>query len=81
MDATAVEYKRIRAEPRPESRARPEAKLMRARIVRQIQSLLTADTTVIAETGNSWFNGVALKLPGGATSALDAAVILLKSVV
>jgi indolepyruvate decarboxylase len=39
---------------------------MRAEIVRQIQSLLTADTTVIAETGDSWFNGVALKLPGGA---------------
>jgi pyruvate decarboxylase len=65
-EATAAEFKRIRAEPRPESRARPEAKLMRAEIVRQIQSLVTADTTVIAETGDSWFNGVALKLPGGA---------------
>jgi pyruvate decarboxylase len=65
-DATAVENKRIRAEPRSESRARPEAKLMRAEIVRQIQSLITANTTVIAETGDSWFNGVALKLPGGA---------------
>jgi pyruvate decarboxylase len=65
-EATAVEFKRISAEPRPESRARPEAKLMRAEIVRQIQSLLTADTTVIAETGDSWFNGAALKLPGGA---------------
>ncbi len=65
-EATTMEFKRIRAEPRPESRARPEAKLMRAEIVRQIQSLLTADTTVIAETGDSWFNGVALKLPGGA---------------
>jgi pyruvate decarboxylase len=64
-DATAVQYKRIRAEPRFESRTAPEAKLMRAEIVRQIQSLLTADTTVIAETGDSWFNGVALKLPGG----------------
>ena len=61
-----MEFKRIRAEPRPESRAQPEAKLMRAEIVRQIQSLLTADTTVIAETGDSWFNGMALKLPGGA---------------
>jgi pyruvate decarboxylase len=65
-EATAVEFKRICAEPRPESRARTETKLMRAEIVRQIQSLLTADTTVIAETGDSWFNGVALKLPGGA---------------
>jgi pyruvate decarboxylase len=65
-EATAVEFKRICAEPRPESRARTETKLMRAEIVRQIQSLLTADTTVIAETGDSWFNGVALKLLGGA---------------
>ena len=65
-DATAVQYKRIRAEPRSETGAAPEAKLMRAEIVRQIQSLLTADTTVIAETGDSWFNGMALKLPGGA---------------
>jgi pyruvate decarboxylase len=65
-DATAVEYKRIRAEPRSDSGAAPEAKLMRVEIVRQIQSLLTADTTVIAETGDSWFNGMALNLPGGA---------------
>jgi pyruvate decarboxylase len=65
-DATMVEYKRIRAEPRSESGAASDAKLTRAEIVRQIQSLLTADTTVIAETGDSWFNGVALKLPGGA---------------
>jgi pyruvate decarboxylase len=65
-DATALEYRRIRTEPRSEIPARPEAKLIRAEIVRQIQSLLTADTTVIAETGDSWFNGVALKLPSGA---------------
>jgi pyruvate decarboxylase len=65
-DATMVEYKRIRAEPRPESRAEPEVKLRRAEVVRQIQSVLTADTTVLAETGDSWFNGMALKLPGGA---------------
>jgi pyruvate decarboxylase len=64
-DATAVQYKRIRAEPRFESGAAPETKLMRSEIVRQIQSLLTADTTLIAETGDSWFNGVELKLPGG----------------
>src|SRR5208283_3480056 len=33
---------------------------------RQIAALVTSDTTVIAETGDSWFNGVHLKLPGGA---------------
>ena len=65
-DATTAEYERIRAEPRPESHAGSQAKLMRAVVVGQIQSLITADTTVIAETGDSWFNGTALKLPGGA---------------
>jgi len=65
-DATLVEYKRIRAEPQPERHAEPKKKLMRVEVVRQIQSLVTADTTVIAETGDSWFNGTALKLPGGA---------------
>jgi indolepyruvate decarboxylase len=65
-DATAVEYKRMGSQPRRENGAQPKAKLMRAEIVRQIQSLLTVDTTVIAETGDSWFNGTSLKLPGGA---------------
>jgi pyruvate decarboxylase len=65
-DATMIEYERIRSEPLPESPAKPEAKLMRAEVVRQIRPLVTADTTVIVETGDSWFNGMALKLPGGA---------------
>ena len=65
-DATIIEYQRIRAEPRPEIPAKPDAKLTRTEVVRQIQSLLTANSTVLAETGDSWFNGVKLKLPGGA---------------
>jgi indolepyruvate decarboxylase len=65
-DATMVEYERIRPEPPPEKPARPDAKLTRAEVVRQIKPLVTAEATVIAETGDSWFNGVALKLPGGA---------------
>jgi indolepyruvate decarboxylase len=39
---------------------------MRAEIVRQIRPLVTAHTTVLAETGDSWFNGMMLKLPRGA---------------
>jgi TPP-dependent 2-oxoacid decarboxylase len=58
-----IEYKRIRVDLRPESAAKPDAKLVRAEIVRQIHPLLTADTTVIAETGDSWFNAIGLKLP------------------
>jgi indolepyruvate decarboxylase len=70
-DATMIEYERIRSERPPENPANPDAKLMRAEVVRQIRPLITADTTVIAETGDSWFNGMALKLPGGARFEIE----------
>ncbi|MGO8846598.1 MAG: alpha-keto acid decarboxylase family protein [Methylocella sp.] len=70
-DATMIEYARIRSERPPENPAKPDAKLMRAEVVRQIRPLITADTTVIAETGDSWFNGMALKLPGGACFEIE----------
>ncbi len=65
-DATMIEYARIRSERPPEPVAEPGAKLMRSEIVRQVRPLVTADTTVLAETGDSWFNGLQLKLPDGA---------------
>jgi indolepyruvate decarboxylase len=65
-NATTIEYARIRPEQPPEHPAAPDAKLMRAEMVRQIRPLVTAATTVIAETGDSWFNGIALALPDGA---------------
>jgi pyruvate decarboxylase len=65
-DATMTEFKRVRSEPAPEAPAKPDAKLVRAEVVRQIRPLVTANTTVFAETGDAWFNGTALKLPGGA---------------
>jgi pyruvate decarboxylase len=65
-DATMVEYRRIRPELAPETPAAPAAKLMRAEIVRQLRPIVSPDTTVIAETGDSWFNGMKLRLPGGA---------------
>lgn len=63
---TMVEYGRLRTKPRVEIVANPEAKLMRAEMVRQIRPLVTSNTTVLAETGDSWFNGVQLELPHGA---------------
>jgi pyruvate decarboxylase len=69
--ATMVEYQRIRSHPRPQQAAKPDAKLERIEIFRQVQGLITADTTVIAETGDSWFNGMALKLPGGARFEIE----------
>ena len=65
-DASMVEYDRIRTVPVTVTAAAPDAKLMRAEIVRQIRPLVTESTTVIAETGDSWFNGISLKLPEGA---------------
>ena len=72
-DATMAQFKRIGPEPRHDSAtaADPGAKLKRTEIVRQIQSLLTAETTVIAETGDSWFNGIGMKLPGGARFEIE----------
>ena len=70
-NATMIEYARIRSERPPENPAKPDAKLMRAEVVRQIRPLITADTTVIAETGDSWFNGMTLKLPGGARFEIE----------
>jgi pyruvate decarboxylase len=69
--ATMTEFNRIRMErPRPQP-AKPDAKLTRAELFRQVQALLAADTTVIAETGDSWFNGVAMTLPRGARFEIE----------
>lgn len=65
-DATMIEYARIRTDRPAEPVAKADAKLTRAEIVRQLRPLVTADTTVIAETGDSWFNGLQLKLPADA---------------
>jgi pyruvate decarboxylase len=70
-EATMVEYKRIRSEPPLEAPARPDTKLTRTEIVRQIQDLVTSDCTIIAETGDSWFNGIRLRLPDGARFEIE----------
>ncbi|HTO61665.1 MAG TPA: thiamine pyrophosphate-binding protein [Bradyrhizobium sp.] len=70
-DATMAEFARIGPEPRRQGAAHPSEKLRRTEVVRQIQSLLTAETTLLAETGDSWFNGVAMKLPGGARFEIE----------
>lgn len=70
-DATMLQFPRLRIEHAPTEAAAPDATLTRAEIVRQIQSIVTEDTTVIAETGDSWFNGLGLKLPGGARFEIE----------
>jgi pyruvate decarboxylase len=70
-EATMIEYKRIRSEPPREAPAAPDTKLTRTEIVRQIQGLVTSDCTILAETGDSWFNGIRLKLPEGARFEIE----------
>ena len=69
--ATFVEYQRLRVEPQKANPAKSDAKLTRAEVVRQVQTLLTADATLIVETGDSWFNGMGMKLPGGARFEIE----------
>jgi pyruvate decarboxylase len=42
------------------------AKLTTAALMAQVQAMLTPEMAVVAETGDSWFNGVKLRLPEGA---------------
>jgi pyruvate decarboxylase len=46
-------------------------KLTRKAIAKEVQALLTSETTVFVETGDSWFNGVQLRLPYGADFEIE----------
>ncbi len=65
------EFRRLRPVPAPVPAAPPEAALSRVEMMRQIQALLTGDTTLIVETGDSWFNGTRLALPDGARFEIE----------
>lgn len=65
-DSTMVEYNRLRPDPFVVHTAAEEDELTRKEIQRQLQQLVTSDTTLFIETGDSWFNGTQLKLPRGA---------------
>jgi pyruvate decarboxylase len=44
----------------------PGSKLTTLALMSQVQAVLGPETTVLAETGDSWFNGLKLRLPAGA---------------
>lgn len=48
-----------------------EARLTNDEMTRQINALLTGDTTLCAETGDSWFNAMRMDLPRGARVELE----------
>ncbi|KAK6850384.1 pyruvate decarboxylase (predicted) [Apiospora arundinis] len=71
-DRTIVEYNRLRVDPplAPATLDR-QSPLTRCEVARQVQALLTPETTVFADTGDSWFNGIHLSLPHGARFEIE----------
>jgi len=65
-DATMVEYNRLRLDPPLSHASHGQEKINRKEVARRTQLLLNSETTVFAETGDSWFNGIQLQLPRGA---------------
>jgi pyruvate decarboxylase len=58
-------YERIRTEYAPELPMKPDKPLTTRRLFNQIEQILDSNSVVIAETGDSWFNGMKLRLPKG----------------
>jgi TPP-dependent 2-oxoacid decarboxylase len=58
-------YKRIRGEAPIEKASHSKETLSTRRLFARIQEMLTSRSVVIAETGDSWFNCMKLKLPEG----------------
>lgn len=61
--ASRVAYDRVREEAPTRAPGSPDTPLTTRQLFSRIQSMLGPDTAVIAETGDSWFNGMGLVLP------------------
>lgn len=68
---TMIEYERLRPDPPMVHVAAKEDVLTRKETSRQIQNMLSANTSLFVETGDSWFNGIQLKLPPGAQFEIE----------
>lgn len=64
-DASLKSFDRFRR-TEPSSPSSPDKKLFTARLWTHIQQMLGPDSIVLTETGDSWFNGMKLRLPEGA---------------
>lgn len=66
-NATSLQaFERFRPDPPQKPELTPETTLLTRHVVDRIEAMLTPEMTLIAETGDSWFNGVKTKLPTGA---------------
>jgi len=68
---TLIEFRRTRVETAKPAIADPGNALTRAEMCRQIQDVIDRDTTLIVETGDSWFNGFSMALPDGAQFEIE----------
>ncbi len=66
-DTSLTAFRRIQEQVLPAARAGDDAPVTTRRLFARIQELLDDNTCLIAETGDSWFNGMNMELPGGAT--------------
>ncbi|KAJ5476244.1 hypothetical protein N7475_001973 [Penicillium sp. IBT 31633x] len=69
--ATMVEYKRLSPAEPPVIASPTNDKLSRKEMTRQIRGLITSKTTIFADTGDSWFNGIQMRLPEGARFEIE----------
>lgn len=70
-NATMVEYGRLRPDVVTPVAAARQAALTRREVSRQVQGMLGSETTLFVETGDSWFNGMQLRLPEGARFEIE----------
>jgi TPP-dependent 2-oxoacid decarboxylase len=65
-NASLTAFRRIQEDTVPVQAESGDTPLTTRRLFARVQELLTADSTVIVETGDSWFHGMRLSLPEGA---------------
>jgi pyruvate decarboxylase len=71
-DATLTQYRRIVTIPAEQAAAADSsAPLTRAELWRQIEQDLDPKTTLLCETGDTWYNGTFTRLPGGARFEIE----------
>lgn len=68
---TMIEYQRLRPDFPIERVPEVGEEITRKEISRRVQKLLTPQTTIFVETGDSWFNGMQLRLPQGADFEIE----------
>ncbi|KAI5307411.1 hypothetical protein KEM56_000011 [Ascosphaera pollenicola] len=69
--ATLVEYHRLRPEEPVVCVEKPAESLNRREMQRQIHGMVTPNTTLFVDTGDSWFNGIHMTLPRGARFEIE----------